>query len=208
MFHVERDDKPLDITITPVDRSKLDLSKFGMEAVTEPTGYVGITYGSASKMDTVGPIPAIGRSVGDFGFYLKGTVGAFGKIFSPAGVSNLSRQVTNGSVSTIQEQERPVSPVGIVRFASQASEQFGLNGFLTIIVLINIFVGMFNLVPLLPLDGGHIAVATYERIRSRKGQRYQVDANRLIPITVVVMFVLIFLGLTAVWLDLFRPVSL
>jgi membrane-associated protease RseP (regulator of RpoE activity) len=73
---------------------------------------------------------------------------------------------------------------------------------------INIFVGIFNMVPLLPLDGGHVAIATYEKIASTvKGRRVQVDVQRLMPITAAVLAVLLVLGLSALYLDIFRPVS-
>ena len=69
-------------------------------------------------------------------------------------------------------------------------------------------VGLFNLIPLLPLDGGHIAVAVYERIRSRKGIRYHADASKLLPLTYAVVFALIFIGIAAVYLDIADPISL
>lgn len=203
---VERDGRPVTITVTPVDRKGLDLP--GFEPVTEPTGYVGISYGSGLKQETVNPVAAVGRAFGDFGSYAKGTVSAFGQLFSPEGIGNLGKQVTNGEVSEEDEVLRPSSVVGIARFADDATEEFGLNGFLTLVVVLNMFIGMVNLVPLLPLDGGHAAIATYERIRSRAGQRYSVDVTKLMPIAMVVLFFLVFLGLTAVWLDIFRPVSL
>ena len=75
-------------------------------------------------------------------------------------------------------------------------------------VLINVFVGMFNLVPLLPLDGGHVAIATYERLRSRKGRPYHADVAKLLPLTYVVVLLLITLGLTTMYLDIVDPVSI
>ena len=49
--------------------------------------------------------------------------------------------------------------------------------------------GIFNLVPLLPLDGGHVAIATYERIRSIGGRRYHADVAKLLPLTYAVVHV-------------------
>ena len=77
----------------------------------------------------------------------------------------------------------------------------GLAGFLAFFASINIVLGLVNLIPLPPLDGGHIAVATYERIRSRKGRRYQVDMAKLLPLTYAVVMVLVFVGLKMVWLN-------
>jgi membrane-associated protease RseP (regulator of RpoE activity) len=64
------------------------------------------------------------------------------------------------------------------------------------------------MVPLLPLDGGHVAIATYEKIASSiKRRRVQVDVQKLMPITAAVLFVLVILGLSALYLDIVRPVS-
>ena len=51
--------------------------------------------------------------------------------------------------------------------AAQAADDSLLLGAASLLIAINIFIGMFNLMPLLPLDGGHVAIAVYERIRSR-----------------------------------------
>ena len=99
-----------------------------------------------------------------------------------------------------------MSVVGVVRIADQAA-QHGLFDFLSILVLLNIFVAVFNMVPLLPLDGGHIAIATYERIRSRKGKRYRADVQKLLPVTAAVVVLLIALGVTSLWLDIVHPVG-
>ena len=56
--------------------------------------------------------------------------------------------------------------------------------------------------PLLPLDGGHAAIATYERIRSRKGKKYVADINKLIPVTWVVITVLVGIALLALYRDI------
>ena len=74
-------------------------------------------------------------------------------------------------------------------------------------MLINIFIGVFNLVPLLPLDGGHVAVASYERVREiGRKTRYHADVYKLIPLTYGVIFVLMAVGMLALYADIFDPV--
>ena len=91
--------------------------------------------------------------------------------------------------------------------AGQAVDN-GWGAVLVFLFTINIFVGIFNMVPLLPLDGGHVAIATYEKIASRiKRRRVQVDVQRLMPITAAVLAVLVIMGLTALYLDIVRPIS-
>ena len=79
---------------------------------------------------------------------------------------------------------------------------------LGLLIAINIFVGLFNLLPLLPFDGGHIAIATYEKLASLvRHRRVQVDAAKLLPVTVAVVAVLGFIFLSSLFLDITRPVQ-
>ena len=74
---------------------------------------------------------------------------------------------------------------------------------LYLLILINIFVGIFNLVPLLPLDGGHVAIALYEKVRSlRSKQPYHADVNKLAPVIYVVLAILAFYAISSLFLDL------
>ena len=62
--------------------------------------------------------------------------------------------------------------------------------------------------PLLPFDGGHIAIATYEKIASTIRRRpVQVDVAKLLPVTAVVMAVLAFIFLSSLFLDITRPLD-
>src|SRR5205823_6643981 len=119
--------------------------------------------------------------------------------------SQLTGSSSSGSGSS-GDASRPVSVVGVVRIADQAAHH-GLFDFLAILVMLNIFVAVFNMVPLLPLDGGHIAIATYERIRSRNGRRYQADVQKLLPLTAAVVSVLLLLGAGLIYLDIVRPIA-
>ena len=79
---------------------------------------------------------------------------------------------------------------------------------------LNIFVGIFNLLPILPLDGGHMAVASYEAIRRRiaairgKADPGPVDVEKLTPITLVVFAVLLVLTVILLIADIFNPINL
>ncbi len=77
-----------------------------------------------------------------------------------------------------------------------------------LLILINVFVGIFNLVPLLPFDGGHAAIAIYEWIASGvRRRRVQVDVAKLMPLTLVVLAVLGFLFLSTLFLDVSHPIG-
>ena len=136
--------------------------------------------------------------------YMWQTLKALGGIFSPDGLQNYGELLSgDGGDNT----RRFISPYGAAQVASEAVDN-GWGAVLVFLFTINIFVGIFNLVPLLPLDGGHVAIATYEKIASKiKRRRVQVDVQRLMPITAAVLAVLVIMGLTALYLDIVRPVS-
>jgi membrane-associated protease RseP (regulator of RpoE activity) len=85
---------------------------------------------------------------------------------------------------------------------------------LLIVASLNIFIGAFNLLPLLPMDGGHLAVVIYERIRAwfarlrGRADPGPVDYRRLIPVSVGVFALLVFVGLLLIAADLFNPVHI
>ncbi len=85
---------------------------------------------------------------------------------------------------------------------------------LLIVASLNIFIGAFNLLPLLPLDGGHIAVVIYERIRAlfarllRRPDPGPVDYRRLIPVSVGVFALIVGVGLLLIMADLVNPVHI
>jgi membrane-associated protease RseP (regulator of RpoE activity) len=79
---------------------------------------------------------------------------------------------------------------------------------LLLLIEINLFVGIINLFPMLPLDGGHVVIAIYERIRSRRGRHYHADVTKLMPVAYVFLIVLLAIGLGALYLNILHPVQL
>ena len=68
------------------------------------------------------------------------------------------------------------------------------------------FVGVFNMFPLLPLDGGHAAIATYERVRERAAAgATSPTSSKLMPFAMGVIVVLLFLFMSGLYLDITRP---
>jgi hypothetical protein len=102
---------------------------------------------------------------------------------------------------------RPTTVVGVTQVSGEIGEMQGLAVILYLLAILNVFVGVFNMFPLLPLDGGHAAIATYERVREvgKGGGRYFTDVARLMPFTMGVIVVLLFLFMSGLYLDLTRP---
>jgi len=201
--------------VTPLDLAQLPQT--GPDAATLPApppgaadggprGFVGV---SATSVDpTVGPVQAVGRSVSDFGTLAKGTVGALGKLVSFQGVRGYANQVRGNDVPQEDKGNRFLSPVGVYQVAGSAADQ-GLGQVLSLLVLINVFVGIFNMLPLLPFDGGHAVIAVYEAIRSRiKGRRHFADAAKLMPVAYVTVALLAVIFVSSLYLDIAHPLKL
>jgi len=150
---------------------------------------------------------AVGRSVTDLGRTITASVSALGQVFSPHGISNYLHDLTNSAAANkaAQSGQRIESIYGAVRTATQGAKA-GAVQLVEVLVAINVFVGMLNLLPMLPLDGGHVAVAVYERIRSRRGRRYHADVNKLMPVAYAFVLFLGFIVVTSLYLDITHPV--
>ncbi|MFL6204151.1 MAG: M50 family metallopeptidase [Acidimicrobiales bacterium] len=105
-----------------------------------------------------------------------------------------------------QNDQRVLSIFGIARLGVDILGD-GWFGFLILMATVNIAIGLLNMIPLLPLDGGHAAIATYERLRSRPGRRYMADVSRLLPITYAVFMFMVILGASAIYLDIVDPIT-
>jgi membrane-associated protease RseP (regulator of RpoE activity) len=126
--------------------------------------------------------------------------------------------------ATVRGEERdPNGLVGVVGVARVSGEAVGsdkltvmerLATFVLIVASLNIFVGVFNLLPILPLDGGHMAVAMADSIRAflarlrGRPRPAPIDVTVLTPITMVVFVVLATLTLLLLVADVINPVTL
>jgi membrane-associated protease RseP (regulator of RpoE activity) len=144
--------------------------------------------------------PGFAAGVNEFGESMWLTATAIPRFLSPSTLIGLVESAINVDGGADQDAARPVSVVGAVGVAGRtAGTDWTFPIYL--LALINCFVGVFNLLPLLPLDGGHAAIATYERLRSIGGERYQVDVAKLLPLTYGVVAILAVLGVTTIFLD-------
>ncbi|TDL44130.1 M50 family metallopeptidase [Microbacterium oleivorans] len=113
----------------------------------------------------------------------------------------------------------PLSVVGAGRLAGEVAATDApilnrVSGMLALLGSLNIALFVFNLVPLLPLDGGHIVVALWDglkrvwsRLTGRRAPR-PVDATKLIPVTYIVVIGLVLMGGTLILADIVNPVQL
>jgi membrane-associated protease RseP (regulator of RpoE activity) len=206
-FVVERAGQQLTLVATPIDRSKLKLEG-DSRTFDKPTGFIGISPHLQVVKD--GPVQSLGKSAGDIGALTKQTFGFFGNLFSFHGLKEYGQQLTAqpGDTKPAEDQPRLLSPVGLARIANQVANN-GIRDVLVLLISINVFVGILNMFPMLPFDGGHVAIATYEAIVSKiKKRRHFVDVTKLLPFTYMVFLVLMFLAVTSLYLDIARPLNL
>jgi membrane-associated protease RseP (regulator of RpoE activity) len=98
--------------------------------------------------------------------------------------------------------EGPLGLVGAGRIAGESVQQGNLLDLIALIVGFTVFVGIMNLLPLPPLDGGHLAVLGWEAVTGR-----EVDVRKLIPIAAAVISFFVLLFIAVLYLDLARPIK-
>lgn len=194
-LEVERHGRLLSLTPTLTDLSKVKVKGSDAPPPSKvPKGFLGIEVSGVVHL-------GFGSSV------LHGITG-IGSIVStnvqaiPHAVANTIDQLANpAAANNPKTAVRFESPIGVVRLAHQAT-RVGLSEVLFLLADISIFVGIFNLLPMPPLDGGHIAVALYERGRSRRNRTHHADARKLAPLLYAGLLVIILLGVSTLFLDL------
>ena len=195
---VRRDGKLVTLPIKPVSVSGRSGS------------YLGI--GPAVLFQVASPLGAIEYSGTTFGQVLTGSAqavaalpGALPKLFAKNRASTSAGQVS----SVVGAAEATGAEV-----ASNAGWQYKVSFVLLLIASLNIFVGAFNLLPLLPLDGGHIAVIIYERIRAwlarlrGRPDPGLADMAKFLPVSFGLFLVIVFFSLVLVSADIVNPIKL
>ena len=191
----------IDVPVTSVTR----LNQAG-ETVT--VGAIGVTSEPVDVMRSYGPLDGIGATVRFSGSMLSATL---------QGLASFPGKIP-GVVASIfgaeRDQEGPMSVVGASRVGGELVERSQWTMFLMMLASLNFFLALFNLVPLPPLDGGHIAVVIYEKIRDFiRGLRgiapgQPADYTKLMPITYVMSVVLLGIGAIVIIADVVNPVRL
>ena len=184
-FTVARDERTIELVATP--------------KVIDGAPRVGVT--SALQSPSVSIAEAVPKSLTGTVTILKETLGGLGKVFSISGLDRYGKTLTN-SKGGLSEAERPRTVIGIVAVGGNIiGDQWWVLFYL--LATINVFLAFLNALPIPPLDGGHAAVALYEGIASRvRGRRVRVDYQKVLPIAVVAVVVILGFGLSALYLDI------
>jgi membrane-associated protease RseP (regulator of RpoE activity) len=183
---VERDGRRLTLRATPV------LAVVGGQRV----GRLGVVLEAGGRL-RAGPVEAVAEGARFTGQMVVRSFEALGRTFSPSGLRRFGQVLTGDQPRQVDDV---TSVVGAARLSGQAAAAGQMDFLLLMFAGFNVFVGILNLLPLPPLDGGHLAVVVIETITRRK-----VDVRRLVPISAAVAGVLILLMLTTLYLDVVRP---
>jgi len=218
-------------------RIEKDLSIQAYASEGERLCGLGISMQRA-EVETVGPFEGLVKAPQEFFDVVALSAKGLAAFFSPSGIADFASQVGSAQDdrAASQDETAPADPeedpcanktvAGAVSSGSSSGEnrvlsiyglvQFGSDvggvdpgALIGLFALINIFIGMFNLIPLLPFDGGHVAIAVYEKIQERRlnRRRYFTDVARLLPLTYGVVILLGTLFVTSLYLDIVNPIG-
>ena len=203
---------------SPAERVVLTVLREGeqQEVALTPVAVVvdGETIGRIGVYPRSEPVPvtfgdSFGKTFSTLGTFFTSTVDALGDL--PAQVSTILKDEPRGNGAA--------SVVGISRVSGQIAEadaSWGdkLANLLLIAAQVNFFVGLFNLLPLLPLDGGHIAIVGFEAARRRvygwfgRPDPGNVDLMKIMPVTYAVVALFVGLSVLLIYADIVNPIRL
>lgn len=213
---VLRNGKQLTLTATPAASERYVLDSQGKVAVdssgkkiTQDVGFMGIGPApEIARQPLTAVIPSLGQNIaGDFQI-----------------IANFPQRIAEVAQAAFTTQARdPNGPVGVVGVGRMAGEIASttavpwaerLSFLLSLVASLNVALFAFNMIPLLPLDGGHIIGAVWEGVRRFFAKLFKrrdpgpVDIARLVPLTFVVVIVLGATSLLLVYADIVKPIQL
>jgi membrane-associated protease RseP (regulator of RpoE activity) len=172
--------------------------------------YLGVA--PAVVFQTTSPWRAVTYTGSAFGQVLVGSAdavaalpGALPKLFSKDRANT-----TGGQVSSVVGAAEATGQA----VAANVGWRYKVSFVLLLIASLNIFVGAFNMLPLLPLDGGHVAVVIWERIRAAfahlrgRPDPGMVDMAKLLPVSFSIFMVLMFFGVILILADIVNPLNI
>jgi membrane-associated protease RseP (regulator of RpoE activity) len=221
-FVVQRAGSRLTLMVTPVRNTVVRTGADGLPltdssgaVLTQQAGFIGISSAQPSAIERQ-PISVVPSYVGT---QLKATAGVILRL--PQKMVGVA-QAAFGSGP--RDPNGPISIVGVGRVAGEVASSDQIAGvtssgdriafFLSLLASLNFALFVFNLVPLLPLDGGHVAGALWEGLRRSVARMRRLpdpgpaDVARMLPIAYVVSSLLVVTSVLLAYADIVKPVRL
>jgi membrane-associated protease RseP (regulator of RpoE activity) len=190
------------------------------KAIDDPTkevtvGAIGIAPPAVATQVRSNPVTGVGKAAQQTWDTLTASVGAL--VTLPVKLVQLTGTLITGG------QRDPNGAVGVVGLGKVSGDVAQANDLtpagkisllLTLLAAVNIFIGVFNMLPLLPLDGGHVAVLAWERLRAWRARRQGLpeparpDLNKLLPLAYAVLFVFVGMSLLLLLADIVKPIQI
>lgn len=202
-LEVERGGEPMtfDITLDTVVR-------LGNDGEEIQAGSIGMVSQPLDITEKYNPFTAVPATWNYTGYMLRATVEGIASF--PAKIPGVVASIFGAE----REDDSPMSVVGASRVGGELVERDLWAGFFMMLASLNYFLALFNLIPLPPFDGGHIAVIAYEKlrdfIRRLRGlaPAGPADYTRLMPVTYVMAALLMGVGAIIIVADLVNPIRL
>lgn len=186
-YVLDRNGEPVTITMTPVETTTDD----------QTSARIGIQMSGVRE----GPLAAFAHGGGAVWDTTRESVVGLGTVFGPAGIKQML------TLLFTDEQRKAdgtsaVSLVGVGQMAGHAGSEGAWAWYFMMFATVVLFLGLINLLPFPPLDGGHVAIALIEKVRHKR-----IDMKKVVPVSVVVLVFLGFFSISAMILDIAKPLQ-
>jgi membrane-associated protease RseP (regulator of RpoE activity) len=189
---VDRGGQALSFVVTPEQVTDIN---------NHPIGRIGVSPRITQKKEA---LPAAAwDGVKGVGAAIAGSVQGIVHFFSRHGLGQVLSSVTaSRSAAQGSPGDQAVGLVGGARLAGQAVQTGQAQSLVEVLVLFIVFLGVLNLAPLPPLDGGHLAVLAIEKVRGRP-----VDPRKVVPVAAFVLSILVVLSVVVMYADIIHPAA-